>query len=164
MEFYLVSEDRFGFRGIHPLIADLVRAIPKLIDSRNLSEAAENRLFPPPGDEDEVGDLCDDWSAFVQPGLLEHFSGARDRVASDLRGMREADDGSGMEFEIPVKHIDEWLNVLNQVRLALVATVGLDGAELESVDPPDLLSERGVALFQVNLFGFMQQCLIDQID
>lgn len=147
---------------MHPLLAELVRSLPAIIDPDNLSAAAEQRFYPEPTSAENLDSLRADWKAFVEPGLHEQFRSARDIVASDLKSLTEKKEL--FELIIPTKHADAWLNVLNQARLALAAELGFDEEILSAQEPPDLASDRGVTVFRINLYAFMQQCLIDQME
>jgi len=162
MEFFTPGKSRVGFRHIHPLLAELLRTLPLLVEPEALSEAAERRLFPEPTQDEDLEAMRSDWKAFVEPGLHEHFRSARDVVSADLKGMVQKDDD--FELTIPLKHADAWLNVLNQARLALAADVGFNEELLNATGPVDLASDTGFAVFRINLYAFMQQCLIEQIE
>jgi hypothetical protein len=162
MEFHLSGKSRYGFRHMHPLLAELVRSLPAVIEPDTLSDAAEQRFYPAPTTAGDLDDLRADWKAFVEPGLHEQFRSARDIVATDLKSLTEKKDL--FELTIPVKHADAWLNVLNQARLALAADLGFDEKLLGAQEPPDLASDRGLTAFRINLYAFMQQCLIDQME
>jgi hypothetical protein len=162
MEFHLSGKSRLGFRHIHPLLAELVRSLPAVIDPETLSDAAEQRIYPAPVTGGNLDDLRADWKAFVEPGLQEHFRSARDIVSADLKSLTQKEDE--FEFTIPAKHAEAWLNVLNQARLALAADLDFDEHALGSNEPPDLASERGLTAFRINLYAFMQQCLIEQLE
>lgn len=163
MEFFVSGKSRVGFRHIHPFLAELVRTLPALLEPDQLSDEAERRFYPVPTDEEDLHELRSDWRAFVEPELQEHFRSARDTVAADLKSLTERKSGA-FELAIPLKHADAWLNVLNQARLALGAELGFDEKLLAAPEPPDLSDERGVTLFRINLYAFMQQCLIEQLE
>jgi hypothetical protein len=163
MEFFVSEKSRLGFRHIHPFLAELVRALPALVEPEQLSDAAEQRFYPEPASAGDLDELRADWKAFVEPGLHEHFRSACDIVAVDLKTLTERKDDA-FELTIPLQHADAWLNVLNQARLALAADLGFDEKLLASSEPPDLSDERGLALFRINLYAFMQQCLIEQLE
>lgn len=162
MEFFTFGKSRVGFRNIHPLLAELVSSLPALVEPDALSEAAEQRFYPVPTQDEDLGQVRSDWKAFVEPGLQEHFRSARDVVIADLKGLVEK--GESFEFTIPVKHMEAWINVLNQARLALAADLGFDEKLLSSSEPPDLASPHGLAAFRINLYAFMQQCLIERME
>jgi hypothetical protein len=162
MEFFTNGKSRVGFRHIHPLLAELVRGLPSLVEPDALSETAEHRFYPEPTREEGHEQLRSDWKAFVEPGLQEHFRSSRDIVTADLKSLIEKKDA--FEITIPLKHADAWLNVLNQARLALAASLGFDEQLLSSTEPPDLVSNRGLTVFRINLYAFMQQCLIEQLE
>lgn len=162
MEFFVSGKSHIGFRHIHPLIADLLRALPATTDPDSLSDAAEARLFPEPTNSESLQDLRDDWKAFVEPGLHELFRSASDIVSADLKGMEES--GDTFTLTIPMNHADAWLNLLNQARLVLAADLGFNEKILTSPEPPDLGTDVGMAVFRINLYAFMQQCLIEQLE
>ncbi len=162
MEFFTTGKSRVGFRQIHPLLAELVRGLPVLVDPDALSETVEQRFYPEPTRERDHDQLRSDWKAFVEPGLQEHFRSSRDIVIADLKNLIEKKDA--FEITIPLQHADAWLNVLNQARLALAADLGFDEELLSSTEPPDLVSNRGLIAFRINLYAFMQQCLIEQME
>jgi hypothetical protein len=162
MEFYVSGKSRIGFRHIHPLLAELVRELPALVEPETLSEAAERRFYPEPSADENLEGLRADWKAFVEPGLQEQFRSARDVVVADLKTLAEKKEE--FDFVIPLKHADAWLNVLNQARLALAADLDFDEKLLGANDSLDLATERGLAAFRINLYAFMQQCLIEQLE
>jgi hypothetical protein len=162
MEFQVATNGASQFLKIHPLIADLIRAVPDTADPSGLSQTAEARLYPDPAASETLSSLRADWKAFVQPGLHAHFQSGRDLVAADIKRMRQDDDLYSLT--IPRSHADAWLNALNQARLILAADLGFDESVLDRPDPPDILTEHGMAVFRVDLYAFMQQCLIEQIE
>jgi len=161
MEFFN-GKSRVGFRHMHPLLAEIVRTVPAVSDPESLSEAAEQRFYPEPTKAEDLEQVRSDWKAFVEPGLQEHFRSSRDAVAADIKAMVEKK--SGFEITIPPRHFEAWLNVLNQARLALAADLGFDEKLLSSTEVPDLGSDLGLAVFRINLYAFMQQCLIEQME
>ncbi len=163
MEFFIPGKGRLGFRHIHPLLADLVRTLPDLVEPGHLSEAAEQRFYPPPTQAADQEELHADWKAFVEPGLQELFRSNRDVVLADLKTLT-AKKKDLLEFTLPLTHAEAWLNVLNQARLALAADLGFDERALAAGDTPDLSTDAGMKAFRVNLYAFMQQCLIEQLD
>lgn len=162
MEFHVAAPGRLGFRHIHPLLAELLRTLPDLVEPESLSEAAERRFYPEPTADADLDDLRSDWKAYVEPGLHELFRSSRDVVAADLKGLAPTDDH--FQLVIPLKHADAWLNVLNQARLALAADLDFDERALAAGDAPDLSTEHGLKAFRINLYAFMQQCLIEQLE
>jgi hypothetical protein len=160
MDFYETPSGRLGIREIPPLVAELLRQIPRWADEEN--DDVEERLFPSPATGPESGDLRTDWQAFVEPELHELFQSTRQVVDADLRGMSEEEEGFAMEFS--VKHAEAWLNALNQARLALAAKHGFQEEELAGNGPGILGSERDLALFQIHFYGLIQHWLIEILD
>jgi hypothetical protein len=162
LEFFTSGKTRVGYRYIDPVLLELITSLPSLTEPGNLSESAEKRFFPEPAQGEETEALRADWHAFVQPGLDELFRSTRDIVAADLK--RVIDTKTGFEISIPYKHIEAWINVLNQARLALAADLGFDENLLGSSTPPDLDLDRALMLDRISLYEFMQMCLIESID
>ncbi len=163
MQFHTIDDTAIGFRQIHPLLAEFVRGVAVVTDPRNLSEGAQERLYPTPSTDPDLDRLRSDWQAFVTPDLTEHFQSARDTVAADLRRLEQNED-QFFEFTIPNQHAEAWLNVLNQARLTLATDAGYEDEMPEESAAPDLLTESGVRSFQLNLYAFMQQCLVEHLE
>ncbi|MFY8216451.1 MAG: DUF2017 family protein [Chthoniobacterales bacterium] len=160
MEFSVSRSRAFRFRKIHPLIAEFILSIPDTIDMDQLSDDAQARLFPAATDDPQFETLRNEWKAYVEPDLQEHFRSAREVVAADLKQMREV---KGMvELEIAPAHGEAWLNALNQARLVLASDLDFDEQKLSSTNA-DVTTESGSRVFRLNLFAFMQECLIDKM-
>lgn len=150
------------FTGIHPFLAELLRAAA--LDPWERCPAGSARLTPSPGDDEE---LRHDWEDHVQPELRRHFETARAVVASDLGALKEEPAGmSGpatpptWSLEIPRGHTEAWLATLNALRLALAGEHGLTETDLSRNEEPDFSTERGLTLMQVNFYAFVQECLL----
>jgi hypothetical protein len=159
MEFYETESGRIGLREIPPLVAELLRQMTRWTAAE--SAAAEERIFPAPGDS-ALEDLNADWRAHVEPGLDEAFRSNREKVDADLRGMAEKNGTFAVEFSRA--HAEAWLNALNQARLALAAIHRFSDGELERHGPPVIRSERDLALFQIHFYAMIQGWLIDLLD
>lgn len=162
MEFAVARNKNFRFRKIHPMLAEFVRAIPSVIEPDHWSPDAEARIFPDASDDPALESVRAEWKAYVEPDLHEYFRSSRETVISDLKQMKTVGEESALE--IPVAHAEAWLNALNQARLALAAGFDFDESILGSAREPDLTTESGIRLFQINLYAFMQECLIDRLD
>lgn len=161
MQFSVSRSRSFRFRKIHPLIAEFIRSIPDTIDLDQLSDDAQSRIFPAATDDPKLDTVRNEWKAYVEPDLQEHFRSSREVVAADLKLMREV---KGMvELEIAPAHAEAWLNALNQARLVLAADLDFDEKILSSGDA-DVTTETGSRVFRLNLFAFMQECLIQRMD
>lgn len=143
------------FREIHPMLEGVLRAAS--LDPWERCPSGSERLLPTPGDDEE---LTGDWHDHVQPELRSLFSSARSLVAEDLDAM--ACDSKGYwRLEIPPSHAEAWMVTLNAIRLSLAGEHGLDERDLsDDGEGEEAVSEKGFALMQVNLFAFMQECLV----
>ena len=138
---------------IPPFLFELLKAVP--LRAASSDPQVENRFFPAPA-EDEL--LVEDWQSLVQPELHELFLSAREVVQADLRGASET--GEGLSMEIPSKHMDAWLNTLNQSRLAIAEENNFGEKDLSEEIVPDASNPRSLALFQISFYGFLQECLV----
>ncbi len=160
MEFYRNPDGRLVLRNLPPLVAELLRQIPRWHD--HACEASEARLFPYPSNDPGEEEMRDDWKAHVQPELHELFQSARQVVESDLRALVDEDEIYSLEF--PVNHGEAWLNALNQARLALAEQHNFDEAELSSAGPLSIANERDFALLQISFYAALQQLLVEVLD
>jgi hypothetical protein len=92
----------------------------------------------------------------VQPDLERLFASNREIVQQDLGELA----GSG-RIVIRAGHLDAWLNVLNQARLITVEIHRLEDRDLEQRDPPDLTTQKGVALLRVHFYAHLQELLVE---
>lgn len=143
------------FHGIHPVLEGILRAAA--IDPWERCPEGSARLLPPPGEDSE---LVEDWQDHVQPELRSGFDRARSVVETDLAGMTQ-EKGSEWTLAITADHADAWLTTLNALRLSLASEHDLTEADMAAdEEKADFATPKGMALLQVNLFGFMQECLI----
>jgi len=160
MGFYSISGSRLGLRGIPPLLASLMRQIPRLFEQD--WSVAEERLFPSPSNAPHEQTLREDWKAHVEPELHALFLSARQVVEADLRGFQESEGNYTLEF--PVAHAESWLNALNQARLCLAAQHHLEEAELSQLGPIAIVSEKDLAKLQIHFYAALQQWLVEVLD
>jgi hypothetical protein len=160
MEFYSIAGSRLGLRGIPPLLASLMRQIPRLFEQD--WSVAEERLFPSPTHDPREQGLREDWKAHVEPELHTFFLSARQVVEADLRGFQESKGTYTLEF--PAAHAESWLNALNQARLYLAAQHQLEEADLSQIGPIAVVSERDLARLQIHFYAALQQWLVEVLD
>ena len=161
MIFKLTSKGNPSFRRMDPLLGELLMAVA--LDPWERYPEASSRLLPLPGDDEG---LRLDWLDHVQPELRRHFDSERSLVARDLKnGMIKGKGKNGTySLEIPLENANAWLTTLNALRLAIVEGHGLSEEELLRKVLPDLTSERGIALIQMNFYAFLQECLLQAIE
>lgn len=137
MEFDATSADRLEMRKVPPVFGELLREIPTAgnLDCPKVVE----RFFPRPTSDQTEETLCEDWKAFVEPGLHEAFSDARQMVEADLRSMTEEE--GHFALTIPRSHVMAWIHALNQARLALVTHHELTMDESASW-PPEVITNQ----------------------
>lgn len=160
MEFAVPDGRHVCFRYIHPRLAEQLREMPEYL--ANLSDKSEQRFFPSPTESNDMENFRSDWKAYVESDLHDQFRSARDIVASDLRGMTKS--GEGLELLIPENHIDAWLNVLNQARLALEEDFGISSRQIDFTTTDEVAEDMGLAVLRNELFIFMQECLVQHLE
>ena len=106
----------------------------------------------------------EDWRAYVHPELKKFFTSASQTVRDDLETFEQLDESNdNWAFEIPAAHFDQWLNVLNQARLALAARFDFEEKEMGQNGPRSIETVRDLSLFQVHFYGFLQECLLQDL-
>jgi len=143
----------FVFTEIEQPIAEMFLSIPAAADPEG-SSAAHARLFPDPAGGKEPG-ISREWSEYVTPELREQFGDASAAVESDLGPLI-----AGGDLTIPLKHVDAWLNTLNQARLVLAARFDVNEEDMNNAEPFDSQNERDAAISQIHVFGLLQECLL----
>jgi hypothetical protein len=157
MTLRMKDDETLVLSGLDEFLTGLLREIP---GAGVPSAASRERFFPKPtgGLHPETDG---DWQDFVQPELEGRFSQNRDRVAEDLKGLRDL-GRAGWEVEIPLGHVGQWIHALNQARLALSCENELGDRELEEDFPPP--GKRGVMLFQIRFYGLLQEWMLSLTD
>ncbi len=143
--------------GLDEFLSALLRDVP-LIGTP--SGRSEKRLFPDPtGGTESQTDA--DWRELVRPELEEHFALNRDIVREDLEQLRPT-RGGGFELEIAVAHLPQWIHSLNQARLALDAHHQIGERQLD--EESELSGEEGLAMFQIQFYGLLQEWMLSRVD
>ncbi len=161
---------------IEPFFLDLLRGLPHCADPGD-NQAARVRLFSAPmspgGDGDEFNE---DWEQYVAPEIAELFRSTQEIVLGDLAKLPPANASSPADafdpaafapttqaLEIPRRHAEAWLSVLNQARLIIAARRGFGEREMEENLPLPPFTERDMDLFRVHFFEFIQQILLSEL-
>jgi hypothetical protein len=125
------------------------------------SGPARARIFPTltGGREPEADE---DWREYVEPDLKRLFQDALDVVEEDLKKLGPDSSRKGQALRIPVKNLEAWIHALNQARLALAARHGFTEKDMDGRVPIEG-DDRALALFQVHLYGFLQECFLREL-
>ena len=124
--------------------------------------AAHQRLYSQPTQGREP-EFERDWKEYVEPDLRQIFKTAQEVVEGDLQKFQPAESDENTSLRIPMKHLEAWIHTLNQGRLALSARYDFTEEDMEK--PVSLGGDaRGLALFQVHFYGFVQECFLQQLD
>ena len=142
---------------------ELLRQIPVSADPGD-SDAARERLYPAASNDPDANQANEEWRAYVHPELKELFTTSSQTVREDLETFEQLDDTQdNWAFEIPAAHFDQWLNVLNQARLSLSARFDFQEKEMSQNGPGTIETVRDLSLFQVHFYGFLQECLLQDV-
>jgi hypothetical protein len=147
---------------LDPFLAELLRQIPESTKTED-SAAARERIYsaPAPPNEEE---MREEWKLYVEPELRRLFRSATETVAADLKVLNgSAKPFANCTLRIPLKNADAWLSALNQARLAIAAKFGFTEGELGDHYRSPIGSRRDLSLFQVNFYGFLQECILQTI-
>ena len=142
---------------------ELLRQIPVSADPGD-SDTARERIYPAVTTDPREADANEDWHAYVHPELKELFTTSSQTVREDLEAFEQLDEtNDNWAFQIPAAHFDQWLNVLNQARLALAARFEFQEEEMSQNGPGAIETVRDLSLFQVHFYGFLQECLLQDL-
>lgn len=158
--------DRLGsnleVRDIDPFLAELLRQIPESANPEQ-NEAARRRLFSAPAAEAEK-EICREWKLYVEPELRRLFESATETVANDLQQLNgKRKPFANCTLRIPLAHAEAWLNTLNQARLVIASKCNFKDQELCDHYRSPMGSRRDLSLFQVNFYGFLQECILREV-
>ncbi|MEO7932651.1 MAG: DUF2017 family protein [Chthoniobacterales bacterium] len=160
MKFYRHGSQYAEFLGIDPFLAELIRQIPQAADAED-SALAQGRIFSSPSPDN--AELAADWKELVVPELKTQFRSAVSLVEHDLAENlceSDGDDDFPFRLQIPLEHTDAWLSALNQARLVLTSRYEFSDEELNERFPPQLKSLRELVLYQITIYGWMQELLL----
>lgn len=159
MEISRLDADTISVARVDPFLLELFRAIPATADPGG-SDAAQNRIFSAPS-ADAESELCAEWREYVEPDLRHLFASAAQTVKEDLaRFAREDGDELAYEVAIPGKHLDAWLNCLNQARLVIAARNDFTEKDLNEEFSIFANSPRDFSLFQIHFYGLLQESML----
>lgn len=143
-------------RKINPHGLEILQDIVRHASSQH--PLAEARFYPDPTTQDDV--LNEDWKGLVQPELHTSFQAARDVVQADLRRLTKC--GQLSAGEIPLNHINAWLNALNQARLALAEEYQITDVHFSAQLLINADAERRAAYLKMDCYALLQEWLIQQ--
>jgi hypothetical protein len=152
--------DALEISDLDPFLAELLRQIPGSTKFDGAPEA-EARLFSRPSVEMEI---CAEWKSYVEPELRRLFRSAVETVAEDLTQLNGNEKSlRNRALAIPFEHADAWLSALNQARLVISIKYKFSDEELNDHDRSPIGSRRDLGLFQVNLYGFLQEFILREM-
>jgi len=126
------------------------------------SAAARERIYSSPTDGREP-EFDQDWKNYVEPDLRDMFRSSQEIVQTSLENFPPDKTAESYSLRIPMKHLEAWIHVLNQARLALSARYNFTERDMEDPIPIEG-NQRALALFQVHFYGFLQECFLRQLE
>jgi hypothetical protein len=155
------EDETLRISDLDPFLAELLRQIPVSANPQGAPEA-EARLFVKPSAEEEI---CAEWKSYVEPELRRLFRSATETVAADLAQLNGNEKSlRNRALRIPFEHADAWLSALNQARLVIAEKYKFSDEELNDHDRSPIGSRRDLGLFQVNLYGFLQEFILREME
>ena len=157
------QKNQIEISDLDPFLAELLRQIPASANTDG-APAAEQRIFSLPINGKET-ELCAEWKMYVEPELRRLFQTATQTVGADLEQLNGNEQSlANRTLRIPTKHTDAWLSALNQARLVIAAKNNFTELELSDHLRSPIGSRRDLSLFQVNLYGFLQEFILRELD
>jgi len=164
VEIIRVDDKTVELRNIDAFFVELLKQIPGETDPGD-DKIAHGRLFSKPTDDPE-DELNEEWETYVEPGLRHLFESATETVSKDLERFEKIVMEGVTEYSlsIPVDHLDQWLNTLNQARLSMAMRNRLTDEELAADFSPVINSKRDMQLLQIHIYGFLQEMFLRELD
>lgn len=164
------------FEEIEPFFLDLLCRLPGLADPGE-NPAAKARLFSAPMARGMDGDeFNEDWERYVEPEIRSLFRTAQQTVELDLSSLPDPTGEDPVEgsnptaflptahrLEIPLKHAEAWLSVLNQARLVIAARRGFGERDMDEDMSFPPLTDRDTDLFRIHFYDFVQQVILREL-
>jgi hypothetical protein len=162
MNFHQRDNGDIEFSAIDPLVALLI--IEGIRKQEEEWDCIAGSFLGSPISSDLL--FSKDWREYVQPGLLTLLKSSHAHVLTDLEIMKREQFQSQHRnlgrLLIPTSHLEAWLRILNAARLSLAARHRLNDQEISGESGiPDLDTERGKAILQLQLFTMLQQVLVE---
>ncbi len=126
------------------------------------SASVQKRLFSSPSAGKEPR-FDEEWREYVEPDLREWFQSAAEIVAGDLKRLAPSGSSGSRSIRICPEHLDAWIHVLNQARLALAAHHQFGDREMQQITAAGD-DARGLALLQVHVYGLLLECLLGEFE
>ena|ERR1700677_306258 len=166
MEIVRLDDRTLALSQINAFAISLLRRIPLETDPGD-DEIANERLFSKPVPEGQGSELNEEWKQYVEPGLRHLFQSANETVFQDLKNVKETGEVEGEEsyaLHIPVEHLEQWLNTLNQARLVMAARNAFTEEELSGFYPSIINTQREMNLFQMHFYAGLQEAFIHELE
>jgi hypothetical protein len=135
--------------------------LPELI-GRDQPPAVRRRLYPPPGDDEQ---MREEWERLMVPELFALLASSRDIVRKDLgplaKRLVEAEESfEDGELVVPPEHVNGWISALNAARLALGAIYEVNADDMSEDRHPVVFDAREAAIARIDVFAWFQGTLI----
>ena len=139
------------------LMQDLMRSLAALLDEADRSDPATARLFPRAVTDDEQAD------AELRGLIHEDLAGVKQAGVMAIADLLERGTRKGRELRVELDEDEALLvlGVLNDVRLAIGARVGIERIDRGEVDPE---GEDGYRLAVMDHLGMWQELLLAELD
>ncbi len=154
-----LDEETVVVTGLNLALCKLIQQIPACAEIDD--DAARERLYSSPS-EGAMPELDSDWKSFVEPDLRQLFQSSVEVVKEDLAEFPPSEAELFYTLQIPFKHLANWINVLNQARLALGAHYAITEQDMEN--EPETHDDRSHAIVRIHIYGELQARFLRVLD
>jgi len=163
VEISRLDADTISIARVDTFLLELFRGIPAAAEPGG-SGPANDRIFSSPS-ADPASNFQAEWKEYVEPGLRHLFLSATQTVKDDLaRFERTPGAEPTYALSIPRKHLDAWLNCLNQARLVIAARNNFTETDLNEEFSIFAETPRDFSLFQIHFYGLLQESFLRLIE
>jgi hypothetical protein len=142
----------------HEIDSRLAQLIIEPFEQKELSSKIINQyLFKKLTKQDPL--FSQDWKEYIVPELETLFLSCHQQVLEDLESFKQnPSHAHGHKLTIVLDHRDAWLRMLSLIRLLITSPCHME----PKINTQDTLSvtERKT-LLQMEIFAFIQQCLVE---
>ena len=144
--------------SLEPPFVRVLGELPNYLKLARENPRARARLLPAAYDGEAE---AEEWRRHAVPEISHLFESAAELVTRDLAGLEREGSARTFRVAIPATHHTAWMSTLNAARLAIGEVFRLSEEDLHPGRPFDPVSERDVAILNVNLLGWLEELLVN---
>jgi hypothetical protein len=137
-------------------IAVLLQMIGPSADPDGNTDVTDRLYSSPTGGREP--EFEEEWREYVTSDLEKQFGLAQDAVRQDLAKLAVDPETGVGEVRIPADHLEQWINAVNQARLAIAARHHFTEREMD--DDLEIGDAGFFPRFQLRIYGMLLETLI----